>query len=742
MYSGFLSRLSRPADVARAFVVVSGLLGLPPDCLSADSKSLVPSAAPDLQEVPERFTPAELRSAVEQRRLEAITLFATARSAQQQGELGSALRLYQRALRYDPTSPTIARAIVPLAFQLKRPAVAVRYALLAAELEEADPVLLRRLGIYLTEQGDWEKAVQLFERALQSRGEQHETTADILLRMELGRLYHLIDRDKMAADHFAKVLHAIENPKDYALDDETKKVLLGDAALTYELMGDCFSAAGRPKEALAAYEKANKAKPQPGRYQVNCAGVYLQEEKPEKALASLETAFRNGLETDDARPFVMLISTLRRLNREDDILPRLEALLEMQEDQPALRLILAEQYREAGKFDEAAKQYDALRQISPSLISFRGLAETYRRSGQVELLLRVLAELADKTGTLDALGSEGKVIAGDTDLLGELIELVRKRQAEEDGKLDFGTAIAVAILSLEGGRFEAAGDCFEAAVAARPEAAAELFVLWGVGLLVSDEPAMAVRVFRRAIQQVEHAKSRSLFHCYLAGALELDRRTDEALAAARKAVDLAPDVPRFHARIGWVLHHAGRNREAIEAYRRMIKQFDDDHNSPDTRDALRQARLILSSLYVVEGDLDEAESWLEEILDEFPGDPGAMNDLGYLWADQGEKLDLALEMIEQAVAAEPENSAFRDSLGWVYYRLGRYGEAVVELEKAVGLDEEPDPTILDHLGDALLRNDQTDKARDAWQRAVEAFRKADEAAKADAVEKKLSPLKK
>ena len=104
------------------------------------------------------------------------------------------------------------------------------------------------------------------------------------------------------------------------------------------------------------------------------------------------------------------------------------------------------------------------------------------------------------------------------------------------------------------------------------------------------------------------------------------------------------------------------------------------------------------------------------MLDEFPDDAGASNDLGYLWADQGVHLQRALKMIRQAVAAEPDNAAYRDSLGWVYYRLGRYQEAVAELEKAARQGTGGD--VLDHLGDAQLKAGQPDKADDAWRRAA------------------------
>ena len=66
---------------------------------------------------------------------------------------------------------------------------------------------------------------------------------------------------------------------------------------------------------------------------------------------------------------------------------------------------------------------------------------------------------------------------------------------------------------------------------------------------------------------------------------------------------------------------------------------------------------------------------------------GALNDLGYLWVDQNKHLHRSLKMVEIASAAEPDNIAYRDSLGWAYYRLGRFEEAVRELKKAAEGEE-------------------------------------------------------
>ena len=98
-------------------------------------------------------------------------------------------------------------------------------------------------------------------------------------------------------------------------------------------------------------------------------------------------------------------------------------------------------------------------------------------------------------------------------------------------------------------------------------------------------------------------------------------------------------------------------------------------------------------------------------------------------------------MIRNAIAAEPANAAYLDSLGWILFRLGDYGAAVAELEKAIKEDESPDGTILDHLGDAYAKNKQLAQARDALQRAIKSFDKKQDAEKLKATQEKLEKLK-
>ncbi|NBN63614.1 tetratricopeptide repeat protein [Pannonibacter tanglangensis] len=113
---------------------------------------------------------------------------------------------------------------------------------------------------------------------------------------------------------------------------------------------------------------------------------------------------------------------------------------------------------------------------------------------------------------------------------------------------------------------------------------------------------------------------------------------------------------------------------------------------------------------------DSAEVDLRKALELYPDQPMVLNYLGYSLVDQGLKLDEALEMIKKAVSLRPSDGYIVDSLGWAYYRLGRYDEAVTELERAVEL-RPADPVINDHLGDAYWKVGRRLEAQFQWNHA-------------------------
>jgi Flp pilus assembly protein TadD len=112
----------------------------------------------------------------------------------------------------------------------------------------------------------------------------------------------------------------------------------------------------------------------------------------------------------------------------------------------------------------------------------------------------------------------------------------------------------------------------------------------------------------------------------------------------------------------------------------------------------------------------KAEADLKKALELFPEQPHVLNYLGYSWIDQGVNLDEGMAMIKRAVQQRPDDGYIVDSLGWAYYRLSNYGEAVKNLERAIELKPE-DPTINDHLGDAYWRVGRVLEAKFQWAHA-------------------------
>jgi tetratricopeptide (TPR) repeat protein len=179
--------------------------------------------------------------------------------------------------------------------------------------------------------------------------------------------------------------------------------------------------------------------------------------------------------------------------------------------------------------------------------------------------------------------------------------------------------------------------------------------------------------------------------------------TAGAIAAARRAVEMAPDSlpPRFA--LGGLLQSAGRFAAAESVWTALAR------GGP----AAARAGFQLARCRELMGDLDGAVGAAREALARQPGSSTALNLLGYLLADHGRDLDEAEGLIGRALAQEPDNGAILDSRGWVYYRLGRLAEARRDLERAVELTH-GDPVVRDHLGDVYKDLGLIDLAREQY----------------------------
>jgi Flp pilus assembly protein TadD len=135
--------------------------------------------------------------------------------------------------------------------------------------------------------------------------------------------------------------------------------------------------------------------------------------------------------------------------------------------------------------------------------------------------------------------------------------------------------------------------------------------------------------------------------------------------------------------------------------------------SPEEADLWYDLGMLLDRM----GRVDDAIDAFRRVIELDPGVASAYNYIGYSCAERGINLAESVEMTEKALELDPQNGFFIDSLGWAYFRQGRLEEAVVELERAAQLVE--DPIVHEHLGDVHYADGAVEDARRHWERSLE-----------------------
>ncbi|MFP7723520.1 hypothetical protein [Lysobacter sp. A3-1-A15] len=189
---------------------------------------------------------------------------------------------------------------------------------------------------------------------------------------------------------------------------------------------------------------------------------------------------------------------------------------------------------------------------------------------------------------------------------------------------------------------------------------------------------------------------------------ELDRSVD-AYTALSTIQDNA-DAPEMVRRDAYLLEATLRDKDSepeaeMDAYARALAAF------PDEPEVLYARALSWER----RDDIARAEADFRRILVAEPDSVAALNALGYTLADRTDRYQEALELINRARAAAPDNAAIIDSYGWVLFRLGRNKEALVELRRAYALQK--DAEIAAHVAEVLWEMGRRDEARRYFEEA-------------------------
>jgi tetratricopeptide (TPR) repeat protein len=189
-------------------------------------------------------------------------------------------------------------------------------------------------------------------------------------------------------------------------------------------------------------------------------------------------------------------------------------------------------------------------------------------------------------------------------------------------------------------------------------------------------------------------------------------KTDQAVAETKKLFDGKSD------RETWL--SLAQIYEKAKNWTEMGKAIDEAEKLATSKDEHENIYFMRGAMYERMKNYEQSEAAFRKVLEINPENSSAMNYLGYMLADRNMRLDEARELITKALNQEPNNGAYLDSMGWVFYRLNKLPEAEQQLRRAVQYMSS-DPTVHDHLGDVYFREGKIREAITQWQNSLKYY---------------------
>ncbi|MCF3936088.1 tetratricopeptide repeat protein [Acuticoccus sp. M5D2P5] len=341
----------------------------------------------------------------------------------------------------------------------------------------------------------------------------------------------------------------------------------------------------------------------------------------------------------------------------------------------------------------------------------------------VDAYARLLARSGDTDRALATLASFDERIGGNDHFTAPLRAAIQAGDPIEAQITDPRQGAAEALYGIGSAVGREGGDTFAAsllqlALYLAPDSYFPAMAL-GQVLEAMDQNEAAIRVYRAIPTEVPMRRNALVQEALNLNILE---RHEEAIEILSKLVENDPTDVGTAIALGNVYRSLERFSDAAAVYTTSIDAFDE---VPQPYWTLFYYRGIANERT---DKWTAAEADFRKALELEPEQPLILNYLGYSYIDRGENLDEALDMVQRAVAARPEDGYIVDSLGWAYYRLGRMDDAVRELERAVSL-KPGDPVINDHLGDAYWQVGRKLEAMFQWSHARDSDPEPDELVK-------------
>jgi len=585
---------------------------------------------------------------------------------------------YRLAIEADPSSEFLTSALAELYVKTGRIADAVRE---AQDIIKRDPKNLeahKLLGrIYLRSLGDMpggngsdnilKLAIEQYEQIVQL---DPDSVDDHLL---LGRIYRL-NNDLQKAE--AELKTAIK------LDPSSEEAVT-TLAMLYTDEGDTAHAL---KVLSSIPDSARSAK-----LYSALGAAYEQRKDYKNAIDAYKHAI--VLDRDNLDAIRGLAENLMNDGQFDAALEQYKVIVDSNPEDAQSYLQIAEIYRRQGKYDPALENLKKADALAPDSAGVPyNMAMIYEAQGRYDDAIKLLQDLLKKSEKNDAALSEAD--RNNRAIFAEHLGRIYREQENYTSAVDaFRKMLPLGDESARSGYQEIIDTYREA-----------------------KQWPQATAVAKEAVQKMPTDRDlRMVLDAQLADTGEYDK----AVSDVRAMLKGGPEDHDVYVRLAIIYTRAKRWSEAEQA----LAKAEQTASKPEDK---AYVNFLRGDLYQRQKMYDQAEAAFRKVLDSTPPtDPQAaatLNYLGYMNADRGVKLEESLSYIKQALTLEPNNGAYLDSLGWVYFKLGKYDLAEENLNKAA-VHMGSDPTVQEHLGDLYQKTGRLKLAAAHWDRAVQEWNK-------------------
>lgn len=465
-------------------------------------------------------------------------------------------------------------------------------------------------------------------------------------------------------------------------------------------------------DAEAAFKKVLAADPDNEDAVSGLASVYTDRGDARGASQLLE---KLTAKKPSAKAYVTLANNYESMREFSLAADAYKKALELDPTHSELSQALAQDQALAGKFDDAIATYQAMADADPRQAQpYLGMAQIYREQKKFaksrEMLNKAKSlepdNLEIRYSEVGLLEDEGKLSEAISTLKSILDATSKKTYNPTERSYRSRMLEQLARLYQSAEQYDQAVDSYRQMASLDPDLGARVEAQIVNTYRMAKDYGKAQSELESAVKKYPNDRMLAEVRSQL---LSDQGKNDQAIAELRKLLDGKNDREIYL---------------AIADIDQKAKNFSDCEKSLAEAEKLSQTKeektavlFLRGAMYERQKDYDKAEKTFRQVVDTEPTNASALNYLGYMLADRGIRLDEAQQLIERAMKLDPNNYAYLDSLGWVYYRQNKLSEAEQQLTRSLQLSSK-DATIHDHLGDVYFKEGKIKEAILQWQSSL------------------------